>query len=107
MNEAIAKRLKEMDFELTCSPCEGCGCEVWSREIGYGDVKSLVSIRSSEIGFEYHFELLGEGVWWFDANPWDSMDCLRETGAVLSEARRSLEGGIVRRSVKQLLTKRR
>lgn len=106
MNEAKAKRLKELGFQLTCSPCDGCGCEVWSREIEYGHVVSLVSIRVSGVGFEYHFELLPveEGAWWFDANPWNAMDCLRETGAVLSEARRRLEGGIVRRSVKWLLT---
>jgi hypothetical protein len=112
MNEQIARRLKEMDFRLAVNSCADCGCEVWSRTVEYGDVRSIVHIRVTEVGFDHHFVLCPSekqeraGRQWFDdPEPRDAEDCFRDTRIVLREARQCLEGGIVRRCVRRLLEK--
>jgi hypothetical protein len=111
MDAVTVRRLREMDFHLALKSDDGSGREMWSRDIEYGNVKSIVCVRDSEAGFEYRFGLLGreeEGAetWGFDgADAWNALGCMLETWWALRAARRCLEGGIVRRSMRELLKK--
>jgi hypothetical protein len=109
MDEVIAGRLREMDFYLALKACAECRYDIWSRDIEYGNVKSIVCIRETVEGFDYRFALFQreeaeEETWGFEGNnSWNALGCMLETWCVLREARRCLEGGIVRRSMRRLL----
>jgi hypothetical protein len=111
MNKVMVRRLREMDFHLALKECEECKCDVWSRDIEHGNVKSIVSIRHTDAGFEYRFNFFkleenGVEIWGFaGADSSNALACMIETWCALRGARRCLEGGIVRRSMRELLKK--
>ena len=112
MKKATTRRLKEMGFRLALDSCTDSGCGVWSRTIEYGIVRSIVSIRVTDFGFDYHHvfcpveEEERAGTQWFDdPDPRNAQDCFRDTWFVLREAKEYLEVGIVRRSMRELLKK--
>ena len=108
MTNAIAERMKEMDFHHI-NECSECGWEAWLREIEYGDVKSIVGVRRTPAGYEYRFDFIppdedGEETWGFNgAESWNALGCALEMWCALRGARRCLEGSIVRRSIRKLL----
>jgi hypothetical protein len=110
VNEIIARMLKDQDFHLVLKT-RNSDCDLWSREIQYGNVKTVLCIYDTNAGFEYRvrfasFEERGSDKPGFDgADLWNAVGCMHETWCAWKAARRCLEKGIVRRSMRKFLKK--
>lgn len=111
MNNREMKVLRKLGFHPSRDngkdhPRFNCGG--WSRRFGRGPVTAVFYIRKASIDFEYRV-LISNGskaeddVQWFDAEELLRLRrALRKMSPVWKTARRRLEGGLARRTIRRL-----